>query len=80
MNNNARSYLTIFPPVATGGFGGLSPPKQISKTHKLKYEILYISGVFVNFYNVKQPCTNVKSPIVNFLATALTIFTSLCWV
>ena len=27
-------------PVATGGFDGLSPPKQISKLPKLKYETL----------------------------------------
>ena len=31
------------------GFGGLSPPIQSSKPPKLKYEILYISGIFVKF-------------------------------
>jgi len=32
-----------------GGFGGLRPPKQSSKTPKLKHDTLEISGVFVNF-------------------------------
>jgi len=32
-----------------GGFGGLSPSKQSSKTPKLKHDTLEISGVFVNF-------------------------------
>jgi len=40
VNNNARSYLTTLNPVATGGFGELSLPKQSSKTPKLKYETL----------------------------------------
>jgi len=39
-------------------FGELSPPK-------LKHEPLYISGVFVNFYNVKPP------PPAETLATVL---------
>jgi len=33
----ARGYII---PVATGGFGGLSPPKQSFKHPKFKYETL----------------------------------------
>jgi len=32
---------------------------------------LQIRVVFINFYNVKQPCTNVKPPIEDFLAMVL---------
>jgi len=39
-----------------------------------------MSGVFVNFWYVKQPCTKVKPPIEDYLPTVLTIFASLCWV
>ena len=40
-------------PVATGGFGGLSPPNWNMKHYK---------SSFVNFYNVNPPFTNVKHP------------------
>ena len=36
-------------PVATGSFGGLSPPNKALSAPKLKHETLQISGVFVNF-------------------------------
>jgi len=51
---NDATYATInakFEPVPSprGGFGGLNPPKQNSKSPKLKRETQYISGVLVNF-------------------------------
>jgi len=32
--------IIITSPIASGDFGGISPPKQSSKPLKLKYEIL----------------------------------------
>jgi len=40
-------------PVATEGFGGLSPPN---------WNIIINQWSFVNFWNIKPPCTNVKPP------------------
>jgi len=48
-------------PVAKGGFGGLSPSKQSSKPPKLKYETLYISGIFVKF-ECQDPPAHTSSP------------------
>jgi len=42
-------YLPVSNPVATGGFFGLIPPKKAPSPSNLKYETLYISGVFVKF-------------------------------
>ena len=33
-----RAGVTLASPVVTGGFGGISPPKQSSKSPKLKFE------------------------------------------
>ena len=50
MNNNVRSYLTIFRPVATGGvLVGLAPPNKVTSHPKLKYGALKFSAVFVSF-------------------------------
>ena len=41
-------------PVATGGFGGLSTPKQSTKPLKLKHErLLHQWSFFHQFFNVK---------------------------
>jgi len=58
-------------PVATGGFGGLSPPKKSSKTPKLKRETLQRSGFLVNFKMASPPAELQSTPIENFLATVL---------
>jgi len=63
----------LLSPVATGGFGGLSSPKQCSKSPKLKHETLYISGVFVNFYNVNSPAQTCSTPVEDFLAAVLNL-------
>jgi len=55
-------------PVATGGFGGLSPPNKALRPPKLERETQYISGVMVNFitssppHKCKAPPQNCKAP------------------
>jgi len=47
------------------GLVGLAP-QTILQAPQLKYETLYIGGVFVKFWNVKPPCTNVKPLLKTF--------------
>jgi len=49
-------------PVATEGFGGLSPSKQSSKPTKFGEETLYISGVFFQFSEVRPHLHKRKAP------------------
>jgi len=44
-----KIYRACIPVRCYGGFGGLSPSKERTKHHKLKFETLCISGVFVKF-------------------------------
>jgi len=58
--------------VATGGIWWAYPPKQSTKPPKLKYILNTIDQwSFYKIINVKPPCTNVKPPIKDFLASAL---------
>jgi len=53
------------------GCGGLSPSKLRTKHYKLKYETLYISGVFIKF-SISNPLAQTqRPPIEDFLATVL---------
>jgi len=65
-------------PVATGGFGGLSPPTKLQDP-KLKYETLLVSGIFVKFECHDPSRTNVMSPIDDFLATVLVGTSTTAW-
>ena len=64
--------MTWCRPIATESFGGLSPTNKAPSPHKLKYETLYFSGVFVNFLNVKPHAQTQSLPTEDFLATGLT--------
>jgi len=50
-------------PVATGRFGGLSPPNRAPRPLKLKYETLEINGVLSNF-QCQAPLYKSKSPLL----------------
>ena len=65
--------LCMCNPVAMGGFGGLSSPNKvlIPPNWSVKH---YKLGEFCQFLNVKPPCTNVKTPIEDFLVTVLCIW------
>jgi len=43
-----------------GVVGQLSSPNKVSRPNILKDETVWISGVFVNFWNVKPLCSNRK--------------------
>ena len=65
-------------PLTMGGLWWAYPPKQTSKTPKLKHGTLWISGVSVNFIisnppkQTQSPLAELQSPpIENFLATVL---------
>ena len=64
-------------PVATGAFLGLAPPNKAPCPLKLKYETLYLSGMFVKiecqspYKNVKSPAQKQSPPVDDFLATVL---------
>jgi len=77
VNNNARSYLTIFSPLATGGFGGLIPQNKTSRP--INWNMKHCKSVeFLSIFIMSSdPFTNVKPTIEDFLATVLTTFTSL---
>ena len=49
-------------PVVTGGFSGLSPPKQSSKPPQIERWSTINYWNFLSDLNVKHPWTNVKSP------------------
>ena len=60
--SNKIFVVHIFGPVATGGFGGLSPPKRSAKHSQIKICNTINQWSFYQFFNVKPPYTNAKPP------------------
>jgi len=50
---------------------GLTPPNKARRPPKLKYETLYINGIFLKFVGMSRPPHKRKDPFDDFLATVL---------
>jgi len=60
-------------PFPRRGFGGFNPQNTAPSPHKLKYETLYISGIFVKF-ECQAPLHERKAPLHKCKAHLLTTF------
>ena len=66
---NGRKAATV--PSPRGAFVGLSLPKQNSKPSQIEIWNIIIQWSFCQILECQPPCTNIKPPIENYLATVL---------